>query len=83
MIVSTKDAFVGLSAGPEIECIRLLLLISCAVCFLHQRKASHFVKASGPHVALEGPKLQAIERTLGDLQQLGANATPLRVWQHI
>src|SRR6266849_8411823 len=74
---------VGLSAGPEIARIRLLLLISCAVSFLDQRKASRFVKASGPHIALERPKLQAIERAFGDLQQLGADATSLRVWQHV
>src|SRR5229473_771393 len=66
---------VGLSAGPEIARIRLLLLISCAVSFLDQRKASRFVKASGPHIALE--------RACGDLQQLSADATPLRVWQHV
>src|SRR6266851_3725507 len=74
---------VGLSAGPEIARIRLVLLVSRAVCFLDQRKASHFVKASGPHIALERPKLQAIERAFGDLQQLSADATPLRVWQHV
>src|SRR5216683_4882319 len=74
---------VGLSAGPEIARIRLVLLVSRAVCFLDQRKASHFVKASGPHIALERPKLQAIERAFGDLQQLSADATSLRVWQHV
>src|ERR1700732_648371 len=62
---------------------RLVLLIPRAVCFLVQRKASHFVKASGPHIALERPKLQAIERAFGDLQQPGADATPLRVWQRV
>jgi len=63
---------VSLSAGPEIKRIRLLFLVSRAVRFLDQRKAPCFIKAPGPHIAQERPKLQASKRALGDIQQLGA-----------
>src|ERR1700694_2140399 len=74
---------VELRALPEIESIRLPLLISSAVGFPNQHKASCFVKTSSGHIALERPKLQAAKKTLGDLQQFGADATPLILRKHI
>jgi hypothetical protein len=59
------------SPYPEIERVRLLLLISGAVGFPDQRKTSRLVEAARRPVLLECPQLQPVERGLRDPQQRG------------
>src|SRR5262249_54067909 len=77
----SAEAPIPLATGPEIECVRLFLLVVGAVGFPDEPKTAGFVEASRARVALEGEELQPIEAPLGDLPQGVAHAPALRLRQ--
>src|SRR5262245_54402797 len=52
------------AVAPAVECVRFLLFIAGAVCFLDKDKPLCLIKAARRHIALERPELELIKLAL-------------------